>query len=102
MNRLTMLLCGIASLVATGQSAFAQPVERPVLKPGTEWSYKIDNSKRDKPGPPGELKRVVKDHDIRSLRDRLSDAARAIRRHNHRDIRVQSLMDESFVAAIAS
>jgi len=48
------------------------------------------------------LKGVVEDHDIRSLRDRLSDAARAIRRHNHRDIRVQSLMDESFVSAIAS
>jgi hypothetical protein len=48
------------------------------------------------------LKSVVKDHDIRSLRDCLSDATRAIRRHNHRDACVQALMHDRFVAAISS
>lgn len=55
----TVVLVFAASL----QNAFAQaaPVERPVLKPGSEWVYKLDLSKRDRPGPPGELKRVIKD-----------------------------------------
>lgn len=62
MHRFVQPLCGFAVL-AFMQSAYAQPapVERPALKPGTEWVYKVDNSKRDKPGPAAELKRVVKE-----------------------------------------
>src|ERR1700694_3717510 len=48
------------------------------------------------------LKRVVKDHDVCSPRDRLSDSTRPIRRHNHGDICVQPLMDEHLVSAITS
>jgi hypothetical protein len=48
------------------------------------------------------LKGVVKDHDVRSLRDRLSDATRTIRRHNHGDMCIQAPMHERFVAAITS
>lgn len=63
-NSSMQMLAGLAAFVAVAlQSAFAQttPVERPALKPGSEWNYRIDNSKRDKPGPPGELKRTIKE-----------------------------------------
>lgn len=53
-----------AAVVAVASSqVFAQATqaERPELKPGTEWVYKIDNSKRNRPGPPAELKRVIKE-----------------------------------------
>ena len=63
MKNLTGKIAVIAASVAIGcQAAVAQQttVERPVLKPGTEWSYRIDNSKRDKPTPPSDLRRVVK------------------------------------------
>ena len=63
MNKLIQFLCGFALFGMAGHAAFSQSgsTERPTLKPGSEWVYKIDNSKRDRPGPASELKRVVKD-----------------------------------------
>ena len=45
----------------TNISAQSTQADRPVLKPGSEWSYRTDNSRRDNPGPPGELKRTIKE-----------------------------------------
>lgn len=54
---MAVVFAGISSAVC----AQSGPVERPVLKPGTEWVYKVDNSKRNRPGPAAELKRVIKE-----------------------------------------
>ncbi len=56
------ILGGVAVALFCGLTV-SQPaqVDRPLLKPGTEWVYKIDNSKRDRPAPNSELKRVIKD-----------------------------------------
>ena len=53
----------VAAMVMV-QGAVAQqgPVDRPVLKPGSEWTYNVDASKRNKPGPAqSPLKRVIKE-----------------------------------------
>lgn len=50
--------------MALAQAAMAQqgPVNRPALKPGSEWTYNVDASKRNKPGPAqSPLKRVIKE-----------------------------------------
>jgi len=63
MTKLIQFLSGLALLSMTTQAAFSQAlsIDRPALKPGTEWIYKVDNSKRDRPGPASELKRVIKE-----------------------------------------
>ena len=63
MTRYQNILCGLCAFAMLSGSLSAQttPVERPALKPGSEWVYKVDASKRDRPGPPSELKRVIKD-----------------------------------------
>ena len=58
LNRFLALVVALASSQVLAQATQA---ERPELKPGTEWVYKIDNSKRNRPGPPAELKRVIKE-----------------------------------------
>ncbi len=48
------------------------------------------------------LKCIIEDDDIDTLRDRLSDAARAIRRDDHRDSWIQPLMHDRFIVTITT
>jgi hypothetical protein len=48
------------------------------------------------------LKRVVEDHDINSLGDRLSDTAHPIRGRNDKDSLVQPLVHENLVTTVST
>ena len=54
---------GVISVLFYAQVTLAQtgPVERPALNVGSEWSYAVDNSKRERPTPPSTIKRTIKE-----------------------------------------
>jgi len=48
------------------------------------------------------LKRIVEDDHVDTLCNRFPNASRAIRRFNHRHARIQPLVHESFITAVAT
>ena len=58
---LKLLFMAVTSVAVQVVNAQSGPAERPSLKPGSEWVYKVDDSKRARSQPVYDLKRVIKD-----------------------------------------